>query len=60
MEISKEELEEFKRIYKEELNEDLPDDEAREVAQRLLAFTALVYRPLPEGKEPEESSHMEL
>ena len=60
MEISKEELEEFKKIYKEEFGEDLSDEEAREVAQRLLGFIKLVYRPLPKDKEPEEDSHLDF
>jgi len=58
VQISKEELEEFKKIYKEELGEELSDEEAREIAQSLLGFTALVYRPIPDGKEPIESSYM--
>jgi hypothetical protein len=58
MEISKKELEEFKTIYKAEFGIDLSDAEAREIAQRLLGFVALIYRPLPEGKEPREIPHI--
>jgi len=60
MEISKKELEEFKQIYKNEFGEDLSDEEAREIAQRLLGFISLVYRPLPEGNEPEVSSDIDF
>lgn len=56
MEISKEELEEFKELHKEEFGEELSDQEALEMAQRLLGFYLLVSRPLPEGGEPEEEN----
>lgn len=51
MEISDELLEEFKGLYKEEFGEDLSDDKAREIAQRLLGFGLIVCRPLPEGSK---------
>ncbi|MDD5165608.1 MAG: hypothetical protein PHG25_03720 [Candidatus Pacebacteria bacterium] len=42
--LSAEALEKFKELYKEEFNEDLTDDEAEEVALRLLRFfKILVY-----------------
>ena len=53
MEFTKEELEEFKKIYLEEYGEMLSDGKALEIAQRLLGFLMLIYRPLPDGNEPE-------
>ena len=47
MEITQKALEEFKKIYKKEFGEDLSDDEALEIAQRVLGFFSLIYRPLP-------------
>ena len=56
MEIPKEALEEFKKLYKEEFGENLSDKEALDIAQRLLGFCFLVCRPLPEVNEPEEEN----
>jgi len=53
MEIDKESLEEFKKIYKEEFNEELSDAEARAMAQRLLALYEVLARPLPQ--EPHDA-----
>jgi len=60
MEFTKEELEEFKKIYLEEYGEMLSDGEALEIAQRLLGFLMLIYRPLPDGNEPEQSPDIEF
>jgi len=54
MEISKESLGEFKRLYKEEFGDDLGDKEALEIAQRLLGFFLLVSRPLPKKNDSRE------
>ena len=54
MDISKELLEEFKKLYKEEFGEDLSDDKALEIAQRLLGFCLIVCQPLPKRSKPEE------
>ncbi len=50
--ISKEALEEFKKIYKDKFKEDISDDEALEMAQRVLTFFSLIYRPLPGQNDP--------
>lgn len=60
MEISNESLEEFKKIYEEEFQIKISDEEAREIAQRLLGFIALIYRPLPTEKEPDESPDVDF
>ncbi len=50
MEVTKEALEEFKRIYQKEFKEEISDDEALETAQRVLTFFSLIYRPPPDAK----------
>lgn len=45
--ITKEALEEFKRIYKNHTGEDLSDQEALESATKLLNIIQLVYKPIP-------------
>ena len=56
--ISKEALEEFKAIYKKEYNEDISDEDALEMATKLLTMMNAIYRPIKkewleesEGKE---------
>jgi hypothetical protein len=44
--ISNEALEEFKRIYKEELNEDISDEKAMGLATNLLTLMNVIYRPV--------------
>ncbi len=44
--VSKEALEEFKRIYKEEKGEDISDELAMEEAASLLTLFDAVYRPI--------------
>ena len=55
MEVTPQALEEFKKIYKEKFKEDISDDEALEMAQRVLAFFSLIYRPLPDQEEPNQA-----
>lgn len=47
MEISKEDLEELKNIYKKVYGETLSDAEALEMGQRLVNLFRIIYRPLP-------------
>ena len=47
MEVTPEALKEFKKIYKDKFGEELSDDDALEMAQRVLTFFSLIYRPLP-------------
>lgn len=55
MEISKEDLEELKNIYKEDYGETLSDAEAREMGQRLINLFRIICQPLPpNSKEPDE------
>jgi hypothetical protein len=47
MRLSKEAIEEFKEIYREEFGEDISDDDAQELGENLLFLFDLVYRPIP-------------
>ena len=44
--ISKESLEEFKRIYKKRFGEDLPDQVALDKATKLLNLMRAIYKPM--------------
>lgn len=57
MEFSEEELAEFKEVYEEETGEHITEIEALEIAQRLLRFLLLIYRPLPEGNKKDKEDH---
>lgn len=45
--ISKEQLEKFKEIYKNQFGEELSDQDALEKATKLLNMMKVIYRPLP-------------
>lgn len=61
MEISKEDLEELKNIYKEDYGETLSDAEALEMGQRLLNLFRIIYRPLPsDSHEPGDITSSEI
>jgi hypothetical protein len=58
MGLSKEAIEEFKRIYQEEFGKEISDKEAKEMGGSLLSLFKIICRPLPQddkedGKEPE-------
>ncbi len=55
MEVTPQALEEFKRIYRKEFGEEISDDEALEMAQRVLMFFSLIYRHLPGREEPNQA-----
>jgi hypothetical protein len=44
--ISKEQLEEFKKIYKKEFGKDISDKEALESATKLMRLVEIVYKPM--------------
>ena len=54
MEVTPQALEEFKRIYRKEFGEDISDDEALEMAQRVLTFFSLIYRPFSGQENPDK------
>ncbi len=50
MELTPQDIEEFKAAYKEAFGEDITDDEAREMAQRVLRlYELLSEKPPPFG-----------
>jgi hypothetical protein len=46
--LSRQAVDDFKAIYKEEFGQSLSDDEVREIAIRLLRFFGILIRPLPD------------
>ena len=51
MQLSKEAIEEFKRIYKTEFGEEISDREATEKAIRLINLIRVIYRRIPADRE---------
>jgi len=50
MRLSKEAIEEFKKIYREEFGKKISDEEAQEKGQRLLSLFKIIYRPIPKDE----------
>lgn len=48
--ISKEQLEEFKRIHKKETGKNISDQEALDGATRLLNLMKAIYKPIPKKR----------
>lgn len=55
--ISKEALEEYKKIYREEFDKDISDEDALKQAVNLLSMMNVIYRPLKKEwlKEPQST-----
>ncbi len=53
--LSRQAVEDFKAIYRDEFGEDIADDEAQEIALRLLRLFDLLLQPLP-GDLPGQNS----
>lgn len=51
--MSKEAIEEFKEIYKEEFGEKISNQKALELAQNLLNLFRAIYKPIPFEKKEE-------
>ncbi len=51
--LSKEAIDEFKKLYKEQYGEELNDFVASEAANRLIRMMDTVYRPIPKAWEGE-------
>jgi len=47
MGLSKEAIEEFKTIYREEFKEEISDAEAQELGESLISLFKIIYRPIP-------------
>ena len=53
MPLDQESIEKFKKIYKEEVGEEIDDQMALELAQNLLNLFKAVYKPIPFEKKEE-------
>jgi aldehyde:ferredoxin oxidoreductase len=56
MQLSKEVIEEFKQIYKQEFGEEISDQEAMEKATRLINLMRIICKRIPEDKKDEYPS----
>jgi len=56
MRLSKEQVEEFKQIYKEEFGKGLTDAEAEEIANRVMRLYELLSRPLPSERKDHDQA----
>lgn len=52
MQLSKESIEEFRVIYAKEFGKIITEEEALEMATRLVNLYQIIYRPLPDKKKP--------
>lgn len=55
MQLSKEAIEEFKRIYKEEFKEEISDQEVLEKGINLINLFQIIYREIPADKKNKDS-----
>ncbi len=51
MRVSKDRIEELRRLYKDPYGQDLSEEEARDMALRLVELYRLLMRPLPGEKK---------
>jgi hypothetical protein len=57
MGLSKEAIEEFKKIYREEFHEEITDAQALEMGEGLLDLFEIIYRPIPENSDRPEDDN---
>ncbi len=57
MSVSKERLHEFMRLYKEEFNEEITEDQASEMTARMLRLYRLVSEELPSERKAREEKN---
>jgi hypothetical protein len=51
MKFTKEQLDEFKQIYKKEFGKEISDEEALEMATDLINLFKVIYRPIPTNNQ---------
>jgi hypothetical protein len=49
--LSKQAIEEYKQIYKEEFGKEITDKEALEQGERLLQVMKIIYKPIPKDEK---------
>jgi len=62
MRLSKQAIEEFKKIYREEFGKEISDEEAQEMGEGLLSLFKIIYRPIPEKEidGPKRNGNIDL
>jgi hypothetical protein len=56
MGLSKEAINEFKAIYREEFGEEISNAEAQELGESLISLFKVIYRPIPRKDKQNPSS----
>lgn len=54
MGLSKKTIEEFKKIYSQELGEGISDEKARELGENLLSLFKIIYCSIPQKKKKDQ------
>jgi hypothetical protein len=57
MALSKEAIEEFKKIYLKEFKEEISDAQAQELGENLISLFKIIYRPIP-SKEKDNKQEL--
>ncbi len=51
MGLSKKAIEEFKKIYSQEFEEEISDEKAKELGENLINLFKIIYRPISKSRE---------
>jgi hypothetical protein len=54
MGLSKRAIEEFKKIYSQEIEENISDEKAKELGENLLELFKIIYHPIPKKEKREK------
>jgi hypothetical protein len=57
MGLSKEAIEEFKKIYSDEFGEEISDEKAKELGESLLSIFKIIYRHIPRNGDEGNEGH---
>jgi predicted nucleic acid-binding protein len=60
MALSKEAVEEFKKIYLQEFGEKISDAEAQEMGESLISFFKIIYHPIPKDNKQDPKDNKDL
>ena len=52
MQLDNKAIRRFKELYRLEFNADISDDEAQELGWNLIRLFQIIYRPMPDKREP--------
>jgi len=55
MQLTQQDIDEFKATYRQHFGKDLPDEQAWPMARNLLYLFSMIYRPVPDGEKDEDN-----